>query len=166
MTSDDAKKRLPEVERELAAATAHWRQLTAIRDELERDLGKLDRHRSHHEWRESGVIREALGQLARGVVAADGYSFPVMGDLVGKPGLTQTKQTITKLTAEQDLLNAFLLRWPEATTSHPYRYTGPKWKCSIDGKDVQPGDVVQLSATQVESWGDLFEAVAEEEFVG
>ena len=85
--------------------------------------------------------------------------LPIMN---GKPGLRRTREMIAKLEAEVEALRASLARWPTAETTHPYVYTGPRFSAVVGGRELEPGDVAELTENQAKSWANRFKEAAEE----
>ena len=96
----------------------------------------------------AGALDIARRQIVHGMGHWDPVTVPIMHGLVSKPGLAQIERQIARLTQEVEELRVHVARWPTPTTTHPYRYIGPRHITHFDGRDLEPGDVVQLA----ENW--------------
>jgi hypothetical protein len=50
----------------------------------------------------------------------------------------------------------------QTTWPREFRYTGGRFRTEIDGRYVEPGDLVSLNARQAEAFEDRFEVVTTE----
>jgi hypothetical protein len=160
MHSSEALARQSEVETKLA----DWQRLLRARMLVDTNFARqITAMANPRDAAERAVFRDstremtwARQQLANGVASKDGIAFAELAPFVDKPGIDQIRRIIAGLEAERDALRAHLERWPNSSTRHPYRYTGPVFKTMWEGRYLQPGDVVELNATQAAAFADRF----------
>src|SRR5437762_287985 len=67
-------------------------------------------------------LQEAIQQIYDGIGQLDGVWFQELEPLRRTLGLRATEQLVTRLELEIAQLRAHIARWPDATTTHPFRY--------------------------------------------
>lgn len=88
-----------------------------------------------------------------GVNAKVGVTDPQVAALDNQFSLAQLTSLLTRHeTWRADAAARQAKVWPSL-----YRYRGLKWKLQMDGRFVNPGEVVELTERQASGWGDLFE---------
>lgn len=99
-----------------------------------------------------------LQMLDTGVKQGDGVSnakLEALRGLHGRDWWRRTRERLVKI-REQEVGRA------TETGKRPFKYTGPRHKAFIDGRYLEPGDVVLLNSVQAEAWQDRFEIVQQE----
>lgn len=146
-----------ECARLIAIATAERTDLLDIQREIAALLPEpgawLDRDAQQR-------VQDARADLTYVNHGVDHYSTPTNPRLAarrGLPGLAELDRTIVRLQEKHDREAARLaVEWPRAFT-FAGRYGD---HLHSDGRLLRPGDVVELTEVQAESWGDRFEPVA------
>jgi hypothetical protein len=181
MTSAEARNRLSAVAGQLAAARAHEERLKPFVVDLKQRLEAFgvrpdDPHDQHNAHRLSAALAQLEGD---GIAFGDGLVPEVevlaagvkhwvdaiehgLGDQIAVPGLRRTAETIARLEDERKGLTAYLEQWRDGTITRPHRYTGKRYKHSMGGRFVEPGEVVELNDSQAHAWRDRFDAVADQ----
>lgn len=148
---------------EQLVALKQWRTvLSKIVGELQRMRDLLPRRRDRFQHIEYDRLTSALRYCEIGLEKQNGVAFvpfDLMAPMVGKPGFEETDDRIEALEAECTELRKWVKRWPTPDTTHEYRYTGRPDKTSIDGRYVEPGDIVPLTETRALALADRFEPV-------
>jgi hypothetical protein len=121
-------------------------------DRLQAELDALaaDGTRSRHKNDSLDCLRHDIRALRDGV--SNGAHSPTVALRHGRPGLRE----LDALIAYFDQLTRELTREPQVWP-RSFRYVGPAGKAEHEGRLLKPGDVVQLTRAQVESWADRFE---------
>jgi hypothetical protein len=155
----EATDRLAEVEEGSTRARAWQKKLREQVTTLEGEIEKLPStyQRSRDDMMVFEELTEAVRELRHGgVTSVTGQSRRIPFRMLGKPGLAQVKRDLMALTDEAKALRKHLDRWPDASTTHPYTYTGQPGLAYIEGRALEEGDVVQLTQTQASGWADRF----------
>lgn len=153
MTPTEAKARLTEVEAALVTANQRLELQRSIRKDLTAKLEALPRN---GDCPEGDKLKTALGQVLHGVTRMDGVDFPELNALLDKPGIPDTERLIARFLNEQSALKVFLERWARKVTL-PYRFIGKPFKATFEGRELQPGDICELTVEQSVAWADRFE---------
>jgi hypothetical protein len=161
MSVKEARNRFTEIEKELAIASDHERELEALVNKFALELEAVPPC-GHGVDVVSANLRLTLQQLQRGASRTEGIAFEEVVPLAGKPGLIATRRTVERLRAERETVRALLERWPDDNTTHLFRYTGRPFMSRIAGRYLEPGDVVPLALTTATACADRFEPVEEE----
>ena len=131
-----------------------------VRVLLAERLADVSRPGTRADWHAKAELEEALSQLRDGIPHNGGIRFPELAPFVGKPGTLQLQRQLASLTREQGEHAAYLERWPTDDVRLPHRYSGAPFKARFDGRELQPGDVVDLNEAQARANADRFELVA------
>jgi hypothetical protein len=158
----DPRAIITEAEERLAEATALRERQLELEAVLKKRLAALGRPRTAEAQAESRKLTESIAQLRGGVSRDDGAWFPEVAGFAGRPGIDANERIIEDLTRELEGLRARAADWPEGVTARPFRYTGPAFKMRMDGREIEPGEVVLLNESQARSFGDRFEPVTSE----
>lgn len=145
------------------AALKQWRTtLVSIQSELQRMLDMLPRRRDRFQHNQADELTRALRYVEIGLAKQNGVAFepfPIMKPMVGKPGLEETNLRIEILEDECADLRDYVKLWPNASATNQFRYIGRPEKTTIEGRWLEPGDVVTLNETQAHAMRDRFEVV-------
>lgn len=161
-----AAEQLRAAETELVKLKQWKPLLLKIKAEIQKEIDLLPRRRNlidHAKWVQ---LTAALQVVDNGFTYDVSAKFPneailpVMEPMLRRPGLIETDERIARLEADCKEWRAHEKRWPTAQTRHSYRYTGRPYKATFDGKELVPGDIVQLSEGQAIAWADRFEPAA------
>lgn len=163
MTSEYARERLIELDKQEATIREQLRKRELIQANLRHQLTALGPHpEGAFEHYRADTLRDALRQLEEGVRANDAVAFDELRPLMGQPGTPQLQRMLEDAQRERPECMRVIERWPTADTTHAYRYVGLPFKARWeDGRYLEPGDVVQLTEGRAAAWGDRFEAVEE-----
>jgi hypothetical protein len=103
-------------------------------------------------------IEQDLAALDAGI--GDGHLVhdPRLEVLRGQKGRLWWQRLLQRL----DVHHAAAVERQQETWPRAFRYTGQRFRTELDGRYVEPGDVVRLSAHQAESLRDRFEPVGTE----
>lgn len=160
--SHEPKLRVPAIERALERALEHDARLKAIDTTMRTTLAGLEQRvlddgRDTVLDRDTRVdYREAIAQLERGALPTEGV-LPEISPVVGLPGLRATRENIAALRAELQEYRAQIDVDPDAVA--PYRLRPDVGTHQQDGRIVQAGQIVQLTARQYRAWSEKFEPV-------
>jgi hypothetical protein len=157
---DDPEDRVVAIDQKLAKNLQWEKALLALVDVLTREHEELaqaarTRIERPEDQRRRADLAEAIAQIQRGVHPNDGV-IPRLSPLIGKPGRTETERTIARLREDRAALLARMAAAGAADVPHRLK---PGKRHTHDGRPVQPGEVVMLTAGQARAWADKFEPV-------
>ena len=161
MTLAEIRTRLADIAQEMPALQSALRARRLVAASLRHQQEAAGRPRTKFQLHDHHARQEAMHLLDVGIAREMGIAFDELAPFVGKPGIEELARKLARLEHEQAELRAVLDRWPTEDTRHPYRYTGRPYQSRVDGRELEPGDEVELTYTQALAWGDRFEAVSE-----
>lgn len=163
LSFSQATTRLAELKHELDVAL-NWKErleelLADLLKRLHDDLPK--RGRSYDQQRQAEALSAAIQDVKQGVAVREGVSEHIWLDISGKAGLDTISERIPMLRKDIRLLRRHLTRWPSESVTHPYRFKGSAGLTHLDGRELEPGDVVNLTRAQAGGWRERFEEIEE-----
>lgn len=162
MTPDNRRERIAEIDQELPKLAEGLRKRQSLRAELSRRFEAIGRPRDRFALTAQSELEAAISQLDFGFTTLDGYRVPELQPFEGKPGIEALERRQRALTAERARHLAYVERWPTAATTRPHRYTGAAYKATLVGRELMPGDIVDLTEAQARAFADRFEPVEAE----
>ncbi|MBS1819294.1 MAG: hypothetical protein JSU08_15270 [Acidobacteria bacterium] len=104
----------------------------------------------------------AMGQYQRDRRAViegvlDGVNAEIAAAVRGTGGLRKQQRRLEQLNDEYERLQKVATLDPDGRYRRRFKGGG---NCTFDGRVLQPGEVVDLSANQVLHWADMFEVVS------
>lgn len=145
------------------AALKQWRTtLVSIQSELQRMLDMLPRRRDRFQHNQADELTRALKYVEIGLAKQNGVAFepfPIMRPMIDKPGLEETNLRIEILEEECADLRDHIKLWPSVSATNKFRYVGKPDKHTVDGRFVEPGEIVELSESAAQAFRDRFEIV-------
>jgi hypothetical protein len=159
----DASERLAELTQDLQRAQNRRDRLQGFLEDVLAKLKALPtRGRSYRQQKTAEELTEVVDQIKNGVATGEGVftnHIDSTFDFAGKPGLDMVVESIPRFKKDIRLLKVHLKRWPDETTVHAYRFLGGTGLTFFDQRELEVGEVVNLTRAQAAGWSDRFEAI-------